>query len=385
MTVIDLKNKLPEELEAIPVDSFAMVQDSDQIMDEKFQTKPIGFFKDAMIRLSKNKVALLSFAMIMLIIIGAYLVPAISGYTYTEYVLEAKDLPPKIPGLEKLGICDGTRILEKRRVDGLEDKERYPEGSIIEIVKEYELKGIPMCDIKVDTYKMAGLEDDVYHWMGTDSLGRDTMTRLFRGTRVSLLIAFITVLTNVFIGVVYGAVSGYYGGKIDFILTHFAQVLDGLPYVCITILFMLVLGSGMTSIICAMCVTGWIGTSRLIRAQFFRFKNREYVLAARTLGVKDITLIFRHILPNCIGPLILRAMIAIPGAIFSESFLAYIGLGIAPPDTSIGVMLAAGQKVLLQYPEQTFFPAVLISVLMIAFNMFANALRDALDPTKRGE
>ena len=385
MTVIDLKNKLPEELEAIPVDSFAMVQDSDQIMDEKFQTKPIGFFKDAMIRLSKNKVALISFAMILLIIIGAYLVPAISGYTYTEYVLEAKDLPPKIPGLEKLGICDGTRILEKRRVDGLEDKERYPEGSIIEIVKEYELKGIPMCDIKVDTYKMAGLEDDVYHWMGTDSLGRDTMTRLFRGTRVSLLIAFITVLTNVFIGVVYGAVSGYYGGKIDFILTHFAQVLDGLPYVCITILFMLVLGSGMTSIICAMCVTGWIGTSRLIRAQFFRFKNREYVLAARTLGVKDITLIFRHILPNCIGPLILRAMIAIPGAIFSESFLAYIGLGIAPPDTSIGVMLAAGQKVLLQYPEQTFFPAVLISVLMIAFNMFANALRDALDPTKRGE
>ena len=385
MTVIDLKNKLPEELEAISADSFAMVQDSDQIMDEKFQTKPIGFFKDAMIRLSKNKVALLSFVIIMLIIIGAYLVPAISGYTYTEYVLEAKDLPPKIPGLEKLGICDGTRLLEKRRVDGLEDKERYPEGSIIEIVKEYELKGIPMCDIKVDTYKMAGLEDDVYHWMGTDSLGRDTMTRLFRGTRVSLLIAFITVLTNVFIGVVYGAVSGYYGGKIDFILTHFAQVLDGLPYVCITILFMLVLGSGMTSIICAMCVTGWIGTSRLIRAQFFRFKNREYVLAARTLGVKDITLIFRHILPNCIGPLILRAMIAIPGAIFSESFLAYIGLGIAPPDTSIGVMLAAGQKVLLQYPEQTFFPAVLISVLMIAFNMFANALRDALDPTKRGE
>ena len=385
MTVIDLKNKLPEELEAIPVDSFAMVQDSDQIMDEKFQTKPIGFFKDAMIRLSKNKVALLSFALIMLIIIGAYLVPAISGYTYTEYILEAKYLPPKIPGLEKLGICVGTRILEKRRVDGLEDKERYPEGSIIKIVKEYELKGIPMCDIKVDTYKMAGLEDDVYHWMGTDSLGRDTMTRLFRGTRVSLLIAFITVLTNVFIGVVYGAVSGYYGGKIDFILTHFSQVLDGLPYVCITILFMLVLGSGMTSIICAMCVTGWIGTSRLIRAQFFRFKNREYVLAARTLGVKDVTLIFRHILPNCIGPLILRAMIAIPGAIFSESFLAYIGLGIAPPDTSIGVMLAAGQKVLLQYPEQTFFPAVLISVLMIAFNMFANALRDALDPTKRGE
>ena len=119
MTVIDLKNKLPEELEAISADSFAMVQEGEQIMDEKFQTKPVGFFKDAMIRLSKSKIALLSFAIIMLIIIGAYLVPAISGYTYTEYVLEARNLPPKVPGLEKLGICDGTRVLENRRVDGL--------------------------------------------------------------------------------------------------------------------------------------------------------------------------------------------------------------------------------------------------------------------------
>ena len=155
--------------------------------------------------------------------------------------------------------------------------------------------------------------------------------------------------------------------------------------VLVALILMLLLGSGVTSLILAMCVTGWIGTSRLIRAQFFRFKEREYVLAARTLGVPDITLIFRHILPNCIGPLITRAMIAIPGAIFSESFLAYIGLGIAAPEPSIGILLSDGQKVLLQYPYQTFFPAVLISILMIAFNMFSNGLRDALDPTKRGE
>ena len=251
MTVIDLKNKLPEELEALSADNFVMVQEGDQIMDEKFQTKPIGFFKDAMIRLSKNKVALLSFFIIVAIILGAYIVPAISGYTYTEYVLEARNLPPKVPGLEKLGICDGTRVLENRRVDGLEDKERYPEGCVLEIRNKHTVKGVEMCDVVVDTYKMAGLADDVYHWMGTDDLGRDTMTRLFRGTRVSLLIAFITVLTNVFIGVVYGAVSGYYGGKVDVILTHVAQVLDGLPYVCITVLFMLVLGAGMGSIILA--------------------------------------------------------------------------------------------------------------------------------------
>ena len=187
------------------------------------------------------------------------------------------------------------------------------------------------------------------------------------------------------IGVIYGAISGYYGGRVDIFLTHFAEVLDGLPYIVVTILFMLLLGSGMLSIVLALCITGWIGTSRLIRAQFYRFKGREYVLAARTLGVPDKKLIFRHILPNCVGPLITRAMIAIPGAIFSESFLAYLGLGIKPPDTSIGVLLSDGQKVLLQYPYQTVFPAILISVLMIAFNLFSNGLRDALDPTKRGE
>ena len=242
-----------------------------------------------------------------------------------------------------------------------------------------------MVDVKVDAYVYAGVPTDEYHWFGTDYLGRDLCTRLFKGARVSLLIAFVSVVTNVIIGVIYGAISGYYGGKVDIVMTHFAEVLDGLPYVVVTILFMLLLGAGITSLILAMCVTGWIGTSRLIRAQFFRFKEREYVLAARTLGVGDIALIFRHILPNCVGPLITRAMIAIPGAIFSESFLAYIGLGIAPPEPSIGILLSDGQNVLLQYPYQTFFPAVLISVLMIAFNMFANGLRDALDPTKRGE
>ena len=211
------------------------------------------------------------------------------------------------------------------------------------------------------------------------------MTRLFRGARISLLIAVITVFTNVFIGVVYGAVSAYYGGKVDIFMTHLAEVMDGMPYVVVTILFMLVLGAGIFSIILATTVTGWIGTSRLIRAQFYRFKGREYVLAARTLGVPDRVLIFRHILPNCVGPLITRSMIAIPGAIFSESFLAYIGLGIAPPNPSIGILLSDGQKVLLQYPYQTVFPAILISVLMIAFNLFSNGLRDALDPTKRGE
>ncbi|MGM9655150.1 MAG: ABC transporter permease [Butyricicoccaceae bacterium] len=382
--MIDLKKPLPQELIDLPESDFQMVQ-SEEIHDEKFQTKPIGFFKDAMIRLSKSAVAVTSFTIIVLIILSSLIVPNITGYGYRQQNIAAKDLPPRIPLLEDIGIADGTRVLKNRKKEALSDTSRYPEGSVLEIVREFEAKGVAMVDVKVDAYVYAGVSTDEYHWFGTDYLGRDLCTRLFKGARVSLIIAFVSVVTNVIIGVIYGAISGYYGGKVDIVMTHFAEVLDGLPYVVVTILFMLLLGAGITSLILAMCVTGWIGTSRLIRAQFFRFKEREYVLAARTLGVGDIALIFRHILPNCVGPLITRAMIAIPGAIFSESFLAYIGLGIAPPEPSIGILLSDGQNVLLQYPYQTFFPAVLISVLMIAFNMFANGLRDALDPTKRGE
>ena len=382
--MIDLKKPLPQELIDLPESDFQMVQ-SEEIHDEKFQTKPIGFFKDAMIRLSKSAVAVTSFTIIVLIILSSLIVPNITGYGYRQQNIAAKDLPPRIPLLEDIGIADGTRVLKNRKKEALSDPKRYPEGSVLEIVREFEAKGVAMVDVKVDAYVYAGVSTDEYHWFGTDYLGRDLCTRLFKGARVSLIIAFVSVVTNVIIGVIYGAISGYYGGKVDIVMTHFAEVLDGLPYVVVTILFMLLLGAGITSLILAMCATGWIGTSRLIRAQFFRFKEREYVLAARTLGVGDIALIFRHILPNCVGPLITRAMIAIPGAIFSESFLAYIGLGIAPPEPSIGILLSDGQNVLLQYPYQTFFPAVLISVLMIAFNMFANGLRDALDPTKRGE
>ena len=382
--MVDKNHGLPEELLNLPDSDFEMVQ-AGEIKDEKCKTKPVGFFKDALFRLRKSKISVVSFWIIMAIVILSLLVPSITGYTYTEQSVRQKNLPPKIPFLEDLGIADGTRVLTNRKKSSLEDTNRFPEGCVLEIIREYEANGVPVVDVKIDAYLYAGVPEGEYHWFGTDYLGRDLMTRLFQGARISLLIALLSVVTNVIIGVIYGSVAGYYGGKVDMVMTHLAEVLDGLPYIVVTILFMILFGSGMFSIILALTVTGWIGTARLIRAQFYRFKGREYVLAARTLGTPDIKLIFRHILPNTVGPLITRAMIAIPGAIFSESFLAYIGLGIKPPEPSIGVLLSDGQDVLLQYPYQTLFPAILISVLMIAFNLFANGLRDALDPTRRGE
>ena len=241
-----------------------------------------------------------------------------------------------------------------------------------------------MCDIKVDYYKYCGLEDGTYFWMGTDYLGRDLWVRMWRGARVSLAIAFISVICNVFIGIVYGSIAGYYGGKIDMVMMRITEIIGAFPEIVVVTLFILFFGTGMLSIILCLVVQNWIGTARMIRSQFYRYKGSEYVLAARTLGVKDMALIFRHILPNSIGPIITRAMIAIPGAIFTESFLAYIGLGIRAPESSIGVLLSQGQKIMQQYPNQVFFPAVGISLLMIAFNMLSNGLRDAFDPTQRG-
>ncbi len=384
MKILDIHQPLPEELAQIPDDQF-QVQVREHTYDEINESSSSGFYRDALRRLRQSKASVISFWIIVSIILLAIVVPYITGYTYTQQNVSGKNLPPRIPLLEKIGIADGTMVLTNRKKDSISNPKRFPEGSVIAVIREYEANKVAVVDVKVDYYKYCGISEGEYHWFGTDYLGRDILTRLFMGARVSLLIAFISVITNVVIGIIYGSVAGYYGGKVDMFLTHFAEVLDGLPYIVVTILFMLLFGSGMFSIILALTVTGWIGTARLTRAQFYRFKGREYVLAARTLGVPDRKLIFRHILPNSIGPLITRAMIAIPGAIFSESFLAYIGLGIKPPEPSIGTLLSVGQSVLLQYPYQTLFPAILISVLMVAFNLFSNGLRDAMDPTLRGE
>lgn len=367
----------------IPPEMFAFVQ-QDTIKDERLKTKPIGFFKDAMLRLAKNKASIAAFVIIILIIFLALVGPSFNDYGYNDQNIKHVNMPPKIPYLEKLGIANGTRILTNRQKGGLSDTTKYPEGSVLRVINEREIEGVTMVDVVVDYYKMVDAEDH-YYWFGTDYLGRDLMTRLFRGTRISLAIAFISVLSNVAIGIVYGAIAGYYGGKVDMVMMRFVEILNALPQLVMVTMFIMLFGTGMASIILALVIRGWTATATLVRAQFYRFKGREYVLAARTIGVSDILLIFRHILPNSVGPIITRAMIAIPSAIFSESFLAFIGLGIQAPEPSIGVLLSDGQKTLLHFPYQTLFPAILISILMISFNMFSNGLRDALDPTKRGE
>ena len=367
--------------EKIDAGMFQRVSDG-AIYDQAIEGEAIGFFKDAWLRFKKNKSSVVAGIIILFIIFMAIFGPMMSPYTFREQHTEFGTLPPRIPILENFGIFDGTMTMELFEADAIEM------GDAVKSIEEefywtYKNKQYKKVIARVDMYKYTGAEDH-YFIFGTDNIGRDLFVRLWRGTRISLLIGFVSVIINCIIGVVYGSISGYYGGKVDMLMQRFIEVLGGVPFLVMSILFIMVLGAGVRSFILVLILTGWIGMSRMIRAQFYRYKDYEYVMASRTMGARDRVLIFRHILPNAIGPIITQATFAVPSAIFSESFLSYLGLGIQAPEPSIGVLLAEGQRVLTTSPHLTLFPALIISALMLAFNMFGNGLRDAFDPRMRG-
>ncbi|QLY39938.1 ABC transporter permease [Hujiaoplasma nucleasis] len=244
----------------------------------------------------------------------------------------------------------------------------------------------------------AGYDELPYYFFGTSAAGYDMFNLIWIGLKTSLLIGLFVSIINIAIGVVYGAISGYYGGQVDIIMQRFAEIVGRIPWLVTLSIFMAYFEAGFTSLILILIVSGWIGVSSVTRTQFYRYKGREYVLASRTLGAKDGRLIFRHILPNGIGTIITSSILLIPTVIFSEATLSYLGFGIGHGQkltlfgidkltlsgVSIGVLLNDGRNKLQNYPHLTIFPAIIISILMITFNMFGNALRDAFNPALRG-
>lgn len=222
------------------------------------------------------------------------------------------------------------------------------------------------------------------HWFGADALGRDMFVRVWEGARVSLTIGFVAALINAFVGTVIGCIIGYYGGAMDTLMMRVVDVLYGIPSLIVTMLIMIVLGRGVQCLIIAMVIVGWIGACRFARGQMLQLKNQDFVAAAKVLGVPNKTIIFRHILPNMLGLLITNLTLAIPGAIFSEAFLSFIGLGIAPPASSWGILAKDGIAALRVAPEQLFFPAFFVCTTMLAMNLLGDGLRDAFDPRLRG-
>ena len=224
---------------------------------------------------------------------------------------------------------------------------------------------------------------------GTDSSGYDIFTRLGRAGRFSFLLAIFVSVLNLVIGSIYGAVEGYFGGAVDLVMERICDILGNIPFMVVTTLFQLHLANKVgviPSLLFAFVLTGWIGTAATVRMQFYRYKNQEYVLAARTLGASNKRLMFKHIFPNAIGTIITSSVLVIPSVIFSESSLTYLGIVNleSSSTTSVGTMLANGRSSLQTYPHIILFPALFISLLMITFNLFGNGLRDAFNPSLRG-
>lgn len=264
--------------------------------------------------------------------------------------------------------------------------DRCPIKSVIEgsqSVVDYGGKAVKQFEAEVYYYKYIGLKSMPRFIFGTDASGRACFTHALRCLKNSLLVSIICCAVTIAIGLVWGSISGYYGGTIDLVMERITDILVGIPGTVVLTLVLIIWGRSMVTFAFAICVTGWIGTSSLTRTQMYRFKNRESVLASRTLGARDARLIFKHILPNSLGTIVTSSVLKIPAFIFTEASLAFLHLGLDSGD-SFGVLISDAQVYLSTRPMLTFFPAIILSLLMISFNLFGNGLRDALNPTLKG-
>lgn len=279
----------------------------------------IGYWADAWRRLKENKIALIALIVLLILVFMVTFGPMISGYSFEQIDTEAINQRPSAE-----------------------------------------------------------------HWFGTDSLGRDLFARVWQGGRVSIIIGIVGAVIASVLGCIYGGIASYFGGIVDDIMMRIVEVLLSIPYLIIVILISVVTDSkSMGTMMLALTLTGWCGIARLVRGQMLQIKTQEYVLAANALGVSPLKTIMRHMIPNTIGIIIVAITFDIPGYIFSEAFLSYIGLGIQPPNTSWGALASAAQQNLMFYPYQLFFPSIMIALTMLSFTLLGDGLRDALDPKLR--
>lgn len=290
----------------------------------------VTFMQDAMRRLAENKVALVCIVVLVVMIVASIVAPMLSPFDFRE--------------------------------------QHY--GHVNAAVMT-----------RCDQAGVAGFGH--IHLFGTDTLGRDIFVRAWMGGRVSLTIAIVSALIDFFLGVCYGGISGYFGGTTDIIMMRILEIINGIPYLIIVILLMMILRPGMITIIIAYSLVGWIPMARLVRGQVVALKQQEFITAAEALGAKPARIIRKHLLPNTLSVVIVRVTLSIPAAIFSEAYLSYVGLGVPLPMCSWGSLAQAGIENFRVYPMQLMIPAICISLTMLAFNMFGDGLRDAFDPKLR--
>lgn len=333
------------------------ISPADMAQHEAITRPSLTFWQDARKRLFKNKGAVTGLIILIILCFLTIFGPMFNEYAYDQQNLRHAKLPPRMPVVSSLGIMDGTKMDTK--FDGTKER--------------------------INVYEQKGVEDGVNYWFGTDDLGRDLWTRTWSGTRVSLFIAILAAVYDLLIGVTYGGVSAYYGGRVDMYMQRFVEILSGIPSLVLLTLLILVFEPGVMSISLAMGISGWIGMSRVVRSHVLRLKGQEFVLAAKTLGAPDNKIIIKHLFPNIIGPIVVMIMFSLPSAIFYEAFLSFIGLGLQPPSASLGVLINDGFKQLQTNPYMMMIPSVVICLLIFSLNLLADGLRDAVDPKMRNQ
>lgn len=318
------------------------------------QQKSISYWKDAWLRLKKNRIAMISLGLIIFFILFAFAGPLIVSYSYDDQVRGSENLYPMNFSETELALkAAGGKV--------------FP------------------------------------HVFGTDTLGRDILVRLMYGCRVSMVIGLSAALLTLVIGVVYGSISGFFGGRLDMIMMRIVDIIYSVPDVLVVLLLavtikpilinyaddhqteflgrlVISLGPSIIAIFMAFALLYWTILARIIRGQMLQLKQQEYVTAARALGASNRRIIFKHILPNCVGPLVAATCLQIPIAIFLESFLSFLGVGVSAPMTSLGSMASDALKGMYTYTYRLIIPAALLSLLILSFNIFGDGLRDALDP-----
>ncbi len=401
------------------------------------QRKSVSYWVDAWRRLRKNTVAMVALGVLVVIILFAFLGPVVVPYGYEQFVKGAENLHPWHYTLEdqtrvaaELATYAGGEAIDPEQAVEQAEAEAKAKGETLsavqkakiratakaaaeaaneagEVLTEAEVRSQLGIHAKLGGYSNGELQrkangENVFpHFFGTDKFGRDIMVRVMVGTRVSMLVGVCAALLVLVIGATYGAISGYMGGWVDTVMQRIVEVIYSVPEVLVILLvssmlkaplesFMsrggflgglaTVLGANLISMFMAFAMLYWVSMSRIIRGQVLQIKQQEYVTAARALGASGGRIIKRHLLPNCVGQLVVTTCLQIPSAIFLESFLSFLGVGVSAPMTSLGYMASEALMGMYTYPYRLLFPAIILSVMILSFNLFGDGLRDALDP-----